>query len=103
MTERFKDAVKKCVEDGILTSEEWELLRKVAKEENLNETDADVYITGELKKKKNFRDERDKKTNETKRNWGDNLVKTGEVIVAVGGFVLTVLTAMGKIGGKMKK
>ena len=33
MTKRFIDAVKKCVEDGKLSTEERELLKKVAKEE----------------------------------------------------------------------
>lgn len=51
MTKRFIDAVKKCVEDGKLSTEERELLKKVAKEEGINETDAEVYIIGELKSK----------------------------------------------------
>ena len=46
MTKRFIDAVKKCVEDGKLSTEERELLKKVAKEEGINETDAEVYIIG---------------------------------------------------------
>ena len=34
MTQRFIDAVKKCVYDGVLTTEEKELLKKIAKEES---------------------------------------------------------------------
>ena len=95
MTQRFKDAVKECVADGELTNDEKELLKKVAKEEGINETDAEVYITAELKRKKRSTEE---KKSSSDSDWGSTLKTVGEVIVTVGGFGLTVLTAMGKIG-----
>lgn len=52
MTRKFKRTVKSVVLDGIITKEERELLIKVAKEENVSQTDADVYITSQLKKRK---------------------------------------------------
>ncbi len=52
MTRRFKRTVKSVVLDGIITKEERELLNKVAKEEGVSQTDADVYVTEKLKKRK---------------------------------------------------
>ena len=52
ITKRFKKAVKECVKDGELSSEERELLKKIIKEDNISEVDAEVYITGKLKEAK---------------------------------------------------
>lgn len=83
MTKRFIDAVKKCVEDGKLSTEERELLKKVAKEEGINETDAEVYIIGELKSKV--------KENE-KRNAPQEKSSLVKDSLEIGGFLLTIIT-----------
>jgi uncharacterized protein YpuA (DUF1002 family) len=86
MTKRFIDAVKKCVEDGKLSTEERELLKKVAKEEGINETDAEVYIIGELKSKV--------KENE-KRNAPQEKSSLVKDSLEIGGFLLTIITTAG--------
>lgn len=100
MTQRFIDAVKKCVYDGVLTTEEKELLKKIAKEEEISETDAEIFIIAELKKKRKEQSENSTPKSKSNTDWQSIIKTTGEVIVAVGGFTLTVLTAMGKIGQK---
>lgn len=52
MTRKFRRTVKSVVLDGVITSEEKAILKKVAKEENVSDTDAEIYITKELKKRK---------------------------------------------------
>ncbi len=52
MTSKFKNAVKAVVLDGIITKEEKLLLDKVAKEEKVSASDAEVYITQQLKIRK---------------------------------------------------
>ena len=102
MTERFKQAVKDCVADAVLTDEEKELLKKIAKEEGVNETDAEIYIIKQLKIARINEKYEDKKTKEKenkpkeKFDWSA-LKSIGEGVVAVGSFVLTVLTVTGKI------
>ncbi len=86
MTKRFIDAVKKCVEDGKLSTEERELLKKVAKEEGINETDAEVYIIGELKSKV--------KENE-KRNAPQEKSSLVKDSLEIGRFLLTIITTAG--------
>ena len=88
MTKRFIDAVKKCVEDGKLSTEERELLKKVAKEEGINETDAEVYIIGELKSKV--------KENE-KRNAPQEKSSLVKDSLEIGSFLLSIITTAGPI------
>ena len=92
MTERFKKAVKSYVADGVLTSEEKEDLRKIAKEDQINSTDAEVYINAELTKVRSRK--------QTRKEVVETVKEIGGVVVSVGGFVLTLLTLMGKIGKK---
>ena len=91
MTKRFKKTVKGVVLDGVITPEEEVLLKKVAKEENVSETDAEIYITQELKKRK--------VKLESGGNWFEK--NTGPLITAIvtiGGIVLKAF-----IEGKNKK
>ena len=106
ITERFKNAVIACVADGILSSEEKEMLEKLAKEENINDLDAQVYITAQLKRIRNEKENEENRKkripNPDKTNTSDIIKEIGGAVVAIGGFVLTVLTATGKIGPKKK-
>ena len=52
MTRKFKKTVRAVVLDGVITKEEKEILKKVGKEENVSDIDAEIYITQELKKRK---------------------------------------------------
>lgn len=53
MTRKFKKAVKAVVADGVITPEEREILAKLAKDEVESEVEIELYITKELKKRKN--------------------------------------------------
>ena len=86
LTERFKKAVKQYVADGNLSKEEKDDLLKIAKEDKINETDAVIYINSELKKV-NGRKQLRKEIIETAK-------AVGSIIVTVGGFALTVFTAV---------
>lgn len=60
MTERFKKAVKAYVKDGTLSSDEEKDLLIIAKEEEISESDAIIYMKSELKdiiSRKQFRKE----------------------------------------------
>ncbi|MFD0992165.1 hypothetical protein [Tenacibaculum geojense] len=59
MTRRFKKTVRSAVLDGVITPEEKAILKKVAKEENVSDIDAEVYIMQELKKQKAKNNKRD--------------------------------------------
>lgn len=72
MTRKFKRTVKSVVFDGIITSEEKELLKKVASEENVSDRDAEIYITKELKKRK------------VKLGKGDNSIKKNSGAIVAG-------------------
>lgn len=90
MTKRFKETVQYAVLDGVLTLEEKTLLKTVAKEENVSDTDAEVYILKELKKRK------------VKISRGDNWIirNSGTIlsgIISLGGIVLTSI-----LNGKKK-
>ena len=52
MTSKFKQAVQAVVADGVVTSEEKATLKQLAKQERISETDAEIYLIGELKKQK---------------------------------------------------
>ncbi len=90
MTERFKKAVKKYVSDCVLTQEEKSDLLKIAKEDGIKETDAIIYMNSELKKKISSK--------QTRKEVVDTIKDIGGVVVSVGGFALTVLAALGKLG-----
>ena len=92
MTERFKNAVKAFVEDGVLTSEEKNELKKIAKLDNVDDTEAEIYITQELKKKK-------RKIDKEKSGGGfwNTFGKIITPVITIGGFALTVLTEMDKL------
>ena len=91
MTYRFKKAVKAFVEDGVLTPEEKKELKKIAKEDNIDETDAEIYIVQELKRKKM---EVDKKKNGI--DWLSKMPQIAATIASVAGVVITVLDKMDK-------
>lgn len=74
MTERFKQTVKDCVADAVLTDEEKELLKKIAKEEGVNETDAEIYIIKQLKIARINEKYEDKKTKERISQKRKNLI-----------------------------
>ncbi|MBP6377879.1 MAG: hypothetical protein KA289_00725 [Kaistella sp.] len=80
ITERFKNAVKSVVADGVVSSEERSVLLNLAKEEKINELDAQVYITGEEKKAK---DQQEQKSTASNNSIWDTIIATvGTVIVA---------------------
>ena len=89
MTERFKEAVKGVVADGIVTEDEQRLLVKIAKEENISETDAIAYFIQEAKKRK-------AKIN-GKDAWEyakDIFSGLGKFIVIVGGIATSVISVI---------
>ncbi|MBO6200951.1 MAG: hypothetical protein J6N74_04950 [Chryseobacterium sp.] len=97
MTERFKQAVKDCVADAVLTDAEKELLMKIAKEEGCNETDAEIYIIKELKIAQINEKYADKnsteKDNKSKEKFDWKVLQPfGEAVVAIAGIVSLVLT-----------
>ncbi len=99
MTERFKQAVKDCVADAKLTDAEKELLKKIAKEEGINEIDAEVYIIAQLKIVSMNERRTDLEANRPiKSSDGSTLKTIVEGVLAVAGLVITVLTAKGKLG-----
>lgn len=51
MTKKFKNTVRAIVLDGVITPEERKILERVAKEENVSASDAEIYIAQELKKR----------------------------------------------------
>lgn len=91
MTNRFKKSVKAIVLDGVITAEEAVLLKKVAKEENVSETESEIYITQELKKRKVKLDSGD--------NWFER--NTGALITAI--VTLGGIAIESFIDGKNKK
>ena len=92
MTERFKKAVKSYVADGVLTSEEKEDLRKIAKEEQINATDADIFINAELTKIRSRK--------QTRKEVVETIKEIGGVVVSVGGFVLSIFVLINGNGKK---
>lgn len=52
MTKKFREAVDGVVLNGEITSKEKALLKKVAKEEGISDTDSEVYLSKQLKKRK---------------------------------------------------
>ena len=83
ITERFRDAVKNVVADGTLSSEERLMLENLAKEEGINDLDAQVYVTGELKKVKKQKD-----NGPDKSIWGAIIATVGTVIVAAAPIII---------------
>lgn len=79
ITERFKNAVKNVIADGELSSEERLTLENIAKEEGINDSDAQVYIIGELKKAKS---QQQKSTELNNSIWEAIIATVGTVLVA---------------------
>lgn len=80
LTERFKKAVKEVVSDGVVTSEEEELILNLAKEEGISENDAKIYLAGEKKK-----------ANKKPRLTQENIVNLTTVVV---GAAVSILVAI---------
>lgn len=94
LTDRFKKAVKAYVADGVLTDEEKDILRKIAKEEDINEIDAETYFTGELKKIKVKI--QNPKPPKSPIKW-DGIAAVGTALLAVGKFAYDVLKELDKL------
>ena len=108
MTERFKQAVKDCVADAVLTDAEKELLKKIANEEGINETDAEVYIIKQLKIAKineKYADQKARERENKPKSTSDGSVikHVVEGILGVGTLVVSVLSMMGKNNQQGKK
>jgi len=91
MTEKFKNAVKDIVSDGIVTPEEEILILNLAKEEGISENDAKIYLASEKKKVKEKKEDK----SEEKTNWEKAkpvLSDIGKGVIAVAGFIGTALT-----------
>ena len=108
MTERFKQAVKDCVADAVLTDAEKELLKKIANEEGINETDAEVYIIKQLKIAKineKYADQKERERENKPKSTSDGSVikHVFDGVLGVGTLVVSVLTLMGKFNPPGKK
>lgn len=98
MTERFKNAVKNYVADCVLTEAEKSDLMRIATEDNINETDAIIYMNSELKKRISRK--------QTVEDIGDFLKETGKVIVGIAtvvGGILGGLAALKNAETERKK
>lgn len=52
MTEKFKELVKAVVLDGEITEQEIAALKELAEKDNIDKNEAALFITAELKKRK---------------------------------------------------
>ena len=88
MTRKFKKVVKAYVADGVLTDEEKSDLKKLAENEGISVQDAHLYMTGELKKRK--------AKLEKPSSGIDKGAKIGEILVTVGGLVISAISLFRK-------
>ena len=100
ISDYFKSAVENVVQDGIITDSEKQSLKEIAERENIPWCDADVYLSGCLKKRKlEIENEKEKQRLETEtvknrpsggqggESWWKPVLNT---VLTVGGGIISI-------------